>query len=207
VLAPLHRAAGLRTLTVATYQAAGGVGRDGVAELAEELAESARHDVRQLATDGAAIAYAPVRNFPAPLAHNVLPLAGRLVADESGETTEEQKFRSESRKILDIPDLVVSVTCVRVPVFTGHAMAVTASFAEPLAPERATTLLRAAEGVEVCDLPTPLGATGHDPCYVGRIRRAETVTNGLALFLVADNLRKGAALNAVQIAEEIARLG
>jgi aspartate-semialdehyde dehydrogenase len=139
--------------------------------------------------------------FPATIAHNVVPLAGSIVEDGSLETGEEQKLRDESRKILEIPGLLVDGTCVRVPVFTGHSLSITASFERPLSPEEATQLLARAPGVVVEDLPTPRLAAGKDPTYVGRIRRAQTVTNGLSLFLTGDNLRKGAALNAIQIAE------
>ena len=201
VLMPLHREAGLRALTVSTYQAVSGAGRDGVEELASQLEESLHHDVRVLTFDGGALASSAPRNFPAPVAHNVVPLAGHLVNDGSFETNEEQKFREESRKILGIADLLISITCVRVPVFTGHSLSITASFAEPLPLERAHELLAQAAGVVLCDLPTPLCAAGRDPSFVGRLRVAESVPHGLSLFVVADNLRKGAALNAVQIAE------
>ena len=131
----------------------------------------------------------------------MLPLAGSIVDDGSGETNEEQKLRDESRKILGIPDLRVAGTCVRVPVFTGHSLAITAEFARDLPPERAVEILSSAPGVAVVDVPTPLMAAGTDPAYVGRIRRDPTVDHGLTLFVSNDNLRKGAALNAVQIAE------
>ncbi len=141
--------------------------------------------------------------YKRPIAFNVIPFAGNLVDDGSFETDEEQKLRNESRKILDIPDLLVSGTCVRVPVFTGHSLAVNLEFARPLSVERALELLAAAPGVELSDIPTPLQAAGRDPSYVGRVRVDEGVPGGrgLALFLSNDNLRKGAALNAVQIAE------
>jgi len=142
--------------------------------------------------------------FARPIAFNVLPLAGSLVDDGSGETDEEQKLRNESRKILEIPDLKVSGTCVRVPVYTGHSLQVHARFARPLSPERAQELLAEAPGVVLTDIPTPLLAAGKDPTYVGRIRRDDTVEHGLAFFCSSDNLRKGAALNAVQIAELVA---
>ena len=133
----------------------------------------------------------------------MLPLAGSIVADGTGETDEEQKLRNESRKILHIPDLLVAGTCVRVPVFTGHSLSIHAEFADPITPERATELLAEAPGVELADLPTPLHAAGKDPSYVGRIRQDQSVADnrGLVLFVSDDNLRKGAALNAVQIAE------
>ena len=149
----------------------------------------------------------PPSVFPDTIAHNVVPLAGHLVGDGSGETNEEQKFRDESRKILGIPDLAVTCTCVRVPVFTGHSHAIVAEFAADLSPERATDVLAGAPGVELADVPTPLRAAGTDPSLVGRIRRADGTANGLALFVSGDNLRKGAALNAVQIAEALVSLG
>jgi aspartate-semialdehyde dehydrogenase len=140
-----------------------------------------------------------------PIAYNVVPLAGSLVDDGSGETDEEQKLRNESRKILHIPDLLVAGTCVRVPVFTGHSLAIHAEFAQPLSAAEATELLSGAEGVELSDVPTPLAAAGRDPSYVGRVRTDPTVPDGrgLSMFVVGDNLRKGAALNAVQIAEQL----
>ena len=136
----------------------------------------------------------------------MLPLAGSLVDDGSFETDEEQKLRNESRKILGIPDLLVSGTCVRVPVFTGHSLSINAEFARPLSVEHARALLAAAAGVELADVPTPLHAAGRDPSYVGRLRQDPGVPDGrgLVLFVSNDNLRKGAALNAVQIAELVA---
>jgi len=199
VLKPLHDEAGLRGLVISTYQAVSGAGHAGVAELAEQLAKSADR-AQELAFDGGAIDLPQPVTFPAPIAHNVIPLAGSIVADGTLETDEEQKYRNESRKILGLPGLVVTCTCVRVPVFTGHSAAIVAEFDRDLSPERAIEILATAPGVRVVDLPTPLGAAGHDPSYVGRIRRAE---RGLALFVVGDNLRKGAALNAVQIAEAL----
>jgi aspartate-semialdehyde dehydrogenase len=141
--------------------------------------------------------------FARPIAFNVLPLAGTIVDDGSFETNEEQKLRDETRKILDLPDLPVSGTCVRVPVFTGHSLSINAEFARPISVERATELLDAAPGVVLADVPTPLDAAGRDPTYVGRIRADPGVPDGrgLALFVIGDNLRKGAALNAIQIAE------
>jgi len=201
VLKPLHVAAGLRSMVVATYQAVSGSGREGVDELASQLEALRDVDVRVLTFDGTAFPIDLGVKFPATIAHNVVPLAGSIVEDGSLETGEEQKLRGESRKILEIPGLLVDGTCVRVPVFTGHSLSITASFERPLSPEEATQLLARAPGVVVEDLPTPRLAAGKDPTYVGRIRRAQTVTNGLSLFLTGDNLRKGAALNAIQIAE------
>jgi aspartate-semialdehyde dehydrogenase len=199
-LAPLHRESGLRRLVVSSYQAASGEGLAGTAELDEQVRKVADR-AAALAFDGAAVDMpAPVK-FAAPIAFNVLPLAGSVVDDGSGETDEEQKLRNETRKILGIPDLPVSGTCVRVPVFTGHSLSINAAFDRALSPERALELLTDAAGVAVVDVPTPLMAAGTDPCYVGRVRRDPTVEHGLALFVSNDNLRKGAALNAVQIAE------
>ena len=203
VLKPLHVAAGLRSLVASTYQAVSGSGREGVDELWSQLEKSQGHDVRVLTFDGSAFPLDSGVKFPATIAHNVIPIAGAIVDDGLLETNEEKKFRDESRKILEIPMLLVDVTCVRVPVFTGHSLAITASFDRPLSPEEATDLLEAAVGVEVCELPMPRLAAGKDPSYVGRIRRAESVANGLSMFISNDNLRKGAALNAVQIAEAL----
>src|SRR5665213_3364661 len=206
VLKPLHVAAGLTSMIVSTYQAVSGAGREGVEELAVELEKTSNDDVRVLAFDGAAFPLDEGVMFPGTIAHNVLPLAGSIVDDGSLETGEEQKLRDESRKILEIANLAVSATCVRVPVFTGHSLSMTLSFERPLSPEEATKILSNAPGVVLHDLPTPRLVTGTDVSYVGRIRRAETLTNGLSLFLSGDNLRKGAALNAVQIAEAILAL-
>ena len=203
ILKPLHVAAGLRSITVATYQAVSGAGREGVDELANQLEKSQGNDARSLTFDGSAFPLDSGVKFPATIAHNVIPMAGTLVDDGSLDTGEEKKLRDESRKILEIPGLLVDATCVRVPVFTGHSLAITASFDRPLSPDEATEILEAAVGVVVCEIPMPRLAAGRDPSYVGRIRRAETVVNGLSMFISNDNLRKGAALNAVQIAEEL----
>ncbi len=206
VLKPLHDEAGLTRLVVSTYQAVSGAGRAGVAELEGQLLKTVDR-AAGLTFDGRAVDGPPAAVFADTIAHNVLPLAGHLVEDGSGETNEEQKFRDESRKILGIPDLQVACTCVRVPVFTGHSHAIVAEFSRPLSPSRATELLARAPGVVLSDLPTPLRAAGTDPSLVGRIRVAEGATHGLALFVSGDNLRKGAALNAVQIVESLVRLG
>jgi aspartate-semialdehyde dehydrogenase len=203
VLKVLHDLAGLEALIVSTYQAVSGSGRDGVAELDEQL-ERTVPGARGLAESGTASDLGEPRKFARPIAHNVIPLAGSLVADGSLETDEEQKFRSESRKILGLPGLLVACTCVRVPVFTGHGASITASFSRPITVAEATDALREAPGVELNEVPTPLQAAGTDPCYVGRLRSTDVVANGLELFVVGDNLRKGAALNAVQIAELLA---
>lgn len=205
VLRPLHAAAGLTSLVVTTYQAVSGSGLEGVRELEEQIRKTAE-TAAKLTHDGSAVELPAPNKYVRPIAYNVLPMAGSLLDDGSGETDEERKLRVESRKILGIPELLVSGTCVRVPVFTGHSLQINARFAEPLSPERAAELLAAAPGVELSDIPTPLQAAGQDPTYVGRIRRDETVPDGrgLALFCSSDNLRKGAALNAVQIAELVA---
>ncbi|MGW2460288.1 aspartate-semialdehyde dehydrogenase [Streptomyces sp. NPDC004457] len=203
VLKPLHEEAGLQALVVATYQAVSGSGLAGVAELHGQVQKVAA-EADRLTHDGAAVDFPEPNVYKRPIAFNVLPFAGNLVDDGLNETDEEQKLRNESRKILEIPGLKVSGTCVRVPVFSGHSLQVNARFARPLTPERATELLAKAPGVALSDIPTPLQAAGQDPSYVGRIRRDETVDNGLALFVSNDNLRKGAALNAVQIAELVA---
>jgi aspartate-semialdehyde dehydrogenase len=202
VLKPLHDAAGLEAFVVSTYQAVSGSGRDGVAELAGQLDRTSA-GAAGLATSGSAVDHGGHDKFPAPIAHNVIPLAGSILDDGSGETDEERKYRDESRKILELPGLRVSCTCVRVPVFTGHGASITATFRRPLSPEEATELLAAAPGVALRDVPTPLEAAGADPSLVGRVRASDAVLNGLSLFVVGDNLRKGAALNAVQIAEAL----
>ncbi len=204
VLKPLHDEAGLVRLVASTYQAVSGSGVAGVAELAGQLA--AAPDPSPLAYDGSAITLPEPSTYVAPIAFNVLPMAGSVVDDDSGETDEEQKLRNESRKILDIPDLRVSGTCVRVPVFTGHSLSLNLEFASPLPAKRALELLAEAPGVELVDVPTPLHAAGRDPSYVGRVRQDQSVEgeHGLALFVSNDNLRKGAALNTVQIAELVA---
>ncbi|MGP9020810.1 aspartate-semialdehyde dehydrogenase [Streptomyces sp. BR1] len=203
VLRPLHDEAGLTAMVATTYQAVSGSGLAGVAELhtqACKVAEAAD----QLTFDGDAVEFPEPGVYKRPIAFNVLPLAGSIVDDGSFETDEEQKLRNESRKILGIPELKVSGTCVRVPVFSGHSLQVNARFSRPISVERAYELLSAAPGVELSEIPTPLQAAGKDASYVGRIRVDETVEHGLALFLSNDNLRKGAALNAVQIAELVA---
>lgn len=204
VLRPLHEEAGLSAMVATTYQAVSGSGLAGVAELhaqARQVTEAAD----QLTFDGGAVDFPEPAVYKRPIAFNVLPLAGNLVDDGSFETDEEQKLRNESRKILEIPELKVSGTCVRVPVFSGHSLQVNARFERPISVERAQELLKDAPGVELSAIPTPLQAAGKDASYVGRIRKDETVENGLALFLSNDNLRKGAALNAVQIAELVAQ--
>ncbi|MEU0436666.1 aspartate-semialdehyde dehydrogenase [Streptomyces sp. NPDC006290] len=203
VLKPLHDEAGLEALVVATYQAVSGSGVAGVAELHGQALKVVG-DADKLTHDGEAVDFPEPQVYKRPIAFNVLPLAGSIVDDGLSETDEEQKLRNESRKILEIPALKVSGTCVRVPVFSGHSLQVNARFARPLSAERATELLAGAPGVALSDIPTPLEAAGKDASYVGRIRQDETAEHGLALFISNDNLRKGAALNAVQIAELVA---
>jgi aspartate-semialdehyde dehydrogenase len=206
VLKPLHDAAGLERLVVATYQAVSGSGLAGVAELEGQLVKTV-DEAGALTFDGGAVAFPQPVTFPDVIAHNVVPLAGYLVEDGAAETSEEKKFRDESRRILNIPGLSVTCTCVRVPVFTGHSHAVVAEFSRPLSPEEATVILSRAPGVELADLPTPLRVAGKDLSLVGRIRRADGAPDRLALFVSGDNLRKGAALNAVQIAEVLVARG
>ncbi|MFF4451245.1 aspartate-semialdehyde dehydrogenase [Streptomyces goshikiensis] len=203
VLRPLHDEAGLTALIATTYQAVSGSGLAGVAELKGQ-ADAVSETADRLTFDGGAVDFPEPGVYKRPIAYNVIPLAGNLVDDGSFETDEEQKLRNESRKILEIPELKVSGTCVRVPVFSGHSLQVNARFARPVSVERAYELLAQAPGVELSEIPTPLQAAGRDASYVGRIRVDETVENGLALFVSSDNLRKGAALNAVQIAELVA---
>lgn len=203
VLRPLHEESGLEALVVATYQAVSGSGLAGVAELHGQ-AQKVVAEADKLTHDGSAVEFPEPQVYKRPIAFNVLLLAGAIVDDGLNETDEEQKLRNESRKILEIPGLKVSGTCVRVPVFSGHSLQINARFARPLSVERATEILSGAPGVELSDIPTPLQAAGQDPSYVGRIRGDETVENGLSLFVSNDNLRKGAALNAVQIAELVA---
>jgi aspartate-semialdehyde dehydrogenase len=204
VLKPLHAVAGLRRLVASTYQAVSGGGLAGVEELDEQVRKVA-DGASALTYDGAAVEFPTPAKFARPIAFNVLPLAGKVVDDGSGETDEEQKFRNETRKILEIPDLPVSGTCVRVPVFTGHSLSINAEFERPLSVDEATAILAAAPGVVVSEIPNPLEAAGQDPSYVGRIRQDPTVPEGrgLVLFVSNDNLRKGAALNAIQIAEAL----
>jgi len=198
VLKPLHDAACLRRLIVSTYQAVSGGGIAGVQELEAQVHASAARSAG-LAHDGSALAFPLPAKWAAPIAFNVVPLNYRVVED--GYTEEEIKLRDESRKILEIPELPVSGTCVRVPVYTGHSLSINAEFERELSVATATELLSRAPGVVLTEVPNPLHATGRDPVFVGRLRSDPTVPHGLALFVTADNLRKGAALNAVQIAE------
>jgi aspartate-semialdehyde dehydrogenase len=202
VLKILHDEAGLNRLIISTYQAVSGGGLAGVDELDKQAREVVAM-ARDLTYDGEAVRYPVPTKFSAPIAFNVLPFAGKYTDDDSFETDEEQKLRYESRKILAIPNLRVSGTCVRVPVYTGHSLSINAEFDRPISVQRATELLSSAPGVVFMDVPTPLVAAGKDPSFVGRIRQDLSLEDGrgLAFFVSNDNLRKGAALNAVQIAE------
>ncbi|MGZ4610051.1 MAG: aspartate-semialdehyde dehydrogenase [Actinomycetes bacterium] len=205
VLKPLHDEAGLVRLVASTYQAVSGSGLAGVDELDKQMRQVIDR-ATDLVHDGSSVEFPAPQKYVGPIAFNVLALAGSVVDDGSFETDEEQKLRNESRKILGIPDLRVSGTCVRVPVFTGHSLSLNAEFSRPLSVQRATELLAHAPGVMLTDVPTPLQAAGKDPSFVGRLRQDLGVDDGrgLALFVSNDNLRKGAALNAVQIAELVA---
>lgn len=202
VLKPLHDAAQLVRLIASTYQAVSGGGLAGVDEL-DKQANAVVKNSRELTYSGGAVTYPALEKFVRPIAFNVLPFAGSLVDDGEFETDEEIKLRNESRKILNIPDLLVSGTCVRVPVYTGHSLSINVEFARDITVAQATELLSNAPGVQVVDIPTPLQAAGADPSFVGRIRqdRSAPGNRGLVLFVANDNLRKGAALNAIQIAE------
>jgi aspartate-semialdehyde dehydrogenase len=202
VLKPLHDEAGLVRMIASTYQAVSGSGLAGVDELDKQVRQVVGR-ATDLVHDGSAVEFPTPEKYVRPIAFNVLPMAGSIVDDGLLETDEEQKLRNESRKILGIPDLRVSGTCVRVPVFTGHSLSLNLEFARPLSVARATELLGQAPGVELTEVPTPLQAAGQDPSYVGRLR--QDGDTGLALFVSNDNLRKGAALNAVQIAELVAQ--
>ena len=206
VLKVLDAEAGLQRLIVSTYQAVSGAGLAGGEELLEQATAAVAQDAIELVHDGRAVDFPAGQKFPTTIAFNVIPQAGSFVDDGLDETDEEKKLRNESRKILELPELLVSGICVRVPVFTGHSLAINAEFARSLSPERARELLAEAPGVQLADVPTPLDAAGVDPSLVGRIRADEGAPGGrgLALFVSGDNLRKGAALNAVQIAELVA---
>ncbi|MFM9376944.1 aspartate-semialdehyde dehydrogenase [Gordonia sp. VNK21] len=203
VLGPLHAAKGLRRLIVSSYQAVSGSGLAGVRELQGQVERGAQGDLGQLVYDGGSVDLGEPDKYVAPIAFNVVPLAGAIVDDGSEETDEDQKLRNESRRILDIPELLVSGTCVRVPVFTGHSLSINAEFDAAITPDEARALLADAPGVQLVDVPTPLGAAGGDVSLVGRIRQDPGAPEGrgLALFVSGDNLRKGAALNTIQIAE------
>jgi aspartate-semialdehyde dehydrogenase len=198
VLKPLHDEAGLKRLVASTYQAVSGAGLAGIEILSRQLAQVGDR-AAELARDGQADFLPSAEKWTAPIAHNISSL--NYVLGEDDYTEEELKLRDESRKILNIPGLPVSGTCVRVPVFTGHGLSINAEFERPISAARALELLGKAPGVVVTEAPNSLQATGQDPVFVGRVRPDRSVEHGLALFVVGDNLRKGAALNAVQIAE------
>ncbi|SDS16577.1 aspartate-semialdehyde dehydrogenase [Microbacterium paraoxydans] len=207
VLKVLDAEAGLERLIVSTYQAVSGSGLAGAQELLGQVeGVLAQGDTLRLVHDGSAVDFPEPEKYVAPIAFDVIPLAGNLVDDGDNETDEEKKLRNESRKILELPDLRVAGTCVRVPVFTGHSLSIHAEFSRDLTPERAREVLSAAPGVVLDEVPTPLQAAGKDPSFVGRIRADQSAPEGkgLVLFISNDNLRKGAALNAVQIAEVLA---
>jgi aspartate-semialdehyde dehydrogenase len=206
VLKVLHDAAGLNRLVISTYQAVSGGGVEAVRELAEQLAKTYDR-AQELTFDGGAVDFPPSTVYEVPIAHNVIPLQFKVVDDGSFETDEEQKYRNESRKILGLPELAVTCTCVRVPVFTGHSAMIMAEFDRELTVERATEVLSHAPGVALAEIPTPLMAAGGDISYVGRIRKADGAPHALTFFVVGDNVRKGAALNVVQIAEELVKMG
>ena len=202
-LKPLDLEAGLVRLQVATYQATSGAGLSGGAELFDQVAATAGQDLMGLIHNGRAVEFPKPATFPRTIAFNVIPQAGNFVDDGLGETDEEKKLRNETRKILELPNLLVSGTCVRVPVFTGHSLSIHAQFDRPITAERAREILATTPGVTLMDVPTPLDAAGIDPSLVGRIRQDQSFDDGkgLVFFVSNDNLRKGAALNAVQIAE------
>ena len=207
VLKVLDTEAGLERLIVSTYQAVSGSGLAGAEELLGQVeGVLAQGHTLDLVHDGSAVDFPQPEKYIAPIAFDVIPFAGSLVDDGDNETDEEKKLRNESRKILELPDLRVAGTCVRVPVFTGHSLSIHAEFARDITPERAREILSAAPGVVLEEVPTPLQAAGNDPSYVGRIRADQSAPagKGLVLFISNDNLRKGAALNAVQIAEIVA---
>ena len=206
VLKPLDDEAGLERMTVSTYQAVSGGGIAGVEELEQQVL-AAGDDIADLTYNGRAVEMGTPAKFAKTIAFNAVPMCGSIVDDGLDETDEEKKLRNESRKILGLPDLKVAGTCVRVPIFTGHSLSVTAGFERPISPDRARELLAEADGVILDDVPTPLDSAGVDPSIVGRIRPDEVFDNGLSMFISGDNLRKGAALNTIQIAETLVEKG
>ena len=203
VLKALDTVAGLERIVVTTFQAVSGSGLAGVEELKSQVEAAMTQDIAALTHDGSSVVFPDPVKYVRTIAFDVVPLAGSIVTDGSDETDEEQKLRNESRKILNLPDLRVSGTCVRVPVFSGHSLSINAEFARDITAEQAVAALKVAPGVELSEVPTPLQAAGADPSFVGRIRQDQSVegNKGLVMFVSNDNLRKGAALNAVQIAE------
>lgn len=206
VLKPLDEEAGLDAMIVSTFQAVSGGGLAGVEELDQQV-RKAGDTIADLTYDGDSVDFGEPSKFATTIAFNAVPMCGSIVDDGLEETDEEKKLRNESRKILELPELRVAGTCVRVPVFTGHSLSVTASFSNPISPDRAREILADAEGVVLDDLPTPLKSAGIDPSIVGRIRPDEVFENGLSMFISGDNLRKGAALNTIQIAEALLAKG
>lgn len=206
VLKALDAEAGLERLVVTTFQAVSGSGLAGAEELIGQVRAVVDQDLEGLVHSGSAVTFPEPVKYVAPIAFNVVPLAGSIVDDGEEETDEEKKLRNESRKILELPELRVAGTCVRVPVVTGHSLSVNAEFAKAITPDRAREVLAGAPGVQLVDVPTPQQAAGADPSLVGRIRQDQSAPEGrgLVLFISNDNLRKGAALNAVQIAEVVA---
>ena len=207
VLRPLvDKAGGLKRLFVSSYQAVSGSGVKGVEALVRQSEAGVTQNLAGLALDGHAVTLPDPQVYVAPIAFDVVALAGSIVDDGSEETDEEQKLRNESRRILHIPDLKVSGTCVRVPVFTGHTLSIHAEFSGAITPDEARSVLATADGVRIVNVPTPLEAAGRDEVLVGRIRQDQAVDDncGLVLVVAGDNLRKGAALNAIQVAELVA---
>jgi len=198
-LGPLHKVARIRRVIASTYQAVSGTGRSAIDELENQIQQY--------------VAGKPltVETYPHQILLNVLPQIGGMKAEMPGYTSEEAKMLFETRKILGDNEIRVSTTCVRVPVFYGHSEAINIEFERPMTPEQAREILNAAEGIQVVDdlakaqYPLPLDVAGKDDCLVGRIRSDNSVPNGLSLFVAGDNIRKGAALNAVQIAEALIR--
>ncbi|MCO6558639.1 MAG: aspartate-semialdehyde dehydrogenase [Bifidobacterium sp.] len=207
VLKALDTHFGLKRLIVSSYQAVSGAGRAGVEQLMNEAKAAVDQGADKLVFDGSAIDFPKPTKVVRTIAFNAVPFIGAIVDDGSEETDEEQKLRNESRKILHLPNLAASCTCVRVGVFTAHGMSVNAEFERDVTPDMAREVLKDAPGVELNDIPTPQLAAGKDPSFVGRIRQDQAVDGkkGLAFFIANDNLRKGAALNAVELAEIVAR--
>ena len=207
VVKALSDAFGLKRLIVSSYQAVSGAGRNGVLQLMNEAKAAVEQGADKLVFDGEAIDFPEPSKIVKTIAFNAVPFIGDIVDDGSEETDEEQKLRNESRKILHLPELKASCTCVRIGVFTSHGMSVNAEFEKDVTPDEARKVLSNAPGVELTDIPTPLMAAGKTPSFVGRIRQDQAVDGkkGLSFFLTNDNLRKGAALNAVQLAEIIAQ--
>ncbi|HWD09979.1 MAG TPA: aspartate-semialdehyde dehydrogenase [Actinomycetota bacterium] len=202
-LGALHQRFGLEKVVVSSYQSVSGAGAIGIDELREQVEKLASQPgaIEGLGSGAGLDLYPPARAFPAPIAFNAVPRAGS--PRPAGYTSEEVKLDTETRKIMGLPNLQVTATCVRVPTIVGHGASVWARFTSPVDVDGATEALAAAPGVEVVDLPTPLASAGRDPSMVGRIRPDLNDNHALCFFCACDNLRKGAALNAVQIAEAL----